>query len=512
MTFAVVKSASYILAHTPDMVIHNGSTQVQERHANPESEYLKKIPNHMRSFEEAVNYLPNQVYIGNRNYRELKDLDMPWCDKLVQGSAQSDRGEICSQREFYGMIALADVFDLVYFAEDYIDKVKDSLSQHDLFKDQVDSIKKVETREWIQKQIDENEAEGLYEAEELVGVVVRAHDSDENLSAHIMMENLTSKASAILAVKNLLKSKTISANDIDYVIECSEEAFGDVNQRGGGNIAKAIAESTGLSNASGSDLRAFCAAPTHALIAAASHIKAGTFKNVLVVAGGSTAKLGMNGKNHLAKDLPILEDSIAGVAYLVSENDGLSPVIRTDYIGRHTVSSGSNPQAVTKSLIGSSLDKAGLTVNDIDAYSVEMQNPDITKPAGAGDVPTANLKMIGAIGVLRKDIEKQDIKKFVEEKSIPGWAPTQGHIPSGVPYLGFAIDDLTSGDFNKVMIVGKGSLFLGRMTNQFDGISVILERNTGANLGDETSSDTKEMVKEEVANALKQLVQGLKVE
>ena len=62
------------------------------------------------------------------------------------------------------------------------------------------------------------------------------------------------------------------------------------------------------------------------------------------------------------------------------------------------------------------------------------------------------------------------------------------------------------------MIVGKGSLFLGRMTNQFDGISVILERNTGANLGDETSSDTKEMVKEEVANALKQLVQGLKVE
>ena len=28
----------------------------------------------------------------------------------------------------------------------------------------------------------------------------------------------------------------------------------------------------------------------------------------------------------------------------------------------------------------------------------------------------------------------------------------------------------------KVMIIGKGSLFLGRMTNQFDGISFIMEK------------------------------------
>lgn len=29
------------------------------------------------------------------------------------------------------------------------------------------------------------------------------------------------------------------------------------------------------------------------------------------------------------------------------------------------------------------------------------------------------------------------------------------------------------------MVVGKGSLFLGRMTSQFDGISVLVERNQG---------------------------------
>lgn len=29
------------------------------------------------------------------------------------------------------------------------------------------------------------------------------------------------------------------------------------------------------------------------------------------------------------------------------------------------------------------------------------------------------------------------------------------------------------------MIIGKGSLFLGRMTNLFDGVSIVLERNSG---------------------------------
>ena len=29
------------------------------------------------------------------------------------------------------------------------------------------------------------------------------------------------------------------------------------------------------------------------------------------------------------------------------------------------------------------------------------------------------------------------------------------------------------------MIVGKGSLFLGRMTNLFDGTSIVMEKNTG---------------------------------
>ena len=53
---SIIKGAGYILVHTPDMVIHNGTTQTTERVVNPESEYLKELPEHIRSFEDTLSY------------------------------------------------------------------------------------------------------------------------------------------------------------------------------------------------------------------------------------------------------------------------------------------------------------------------------------------------------------------------------------------------------------------------------------------------------------------------
>ena len=271
----------------------------------------------------------------------------------------------------------------------------------------------------------------------------------------------------------MLDKYNINKDDIDYVIDCCEEACGDMNQRGGGNFAKAAAEIAGLNNATGSDVRGFCAGPAHAIVHASALVKSGTFKNVIVCAGGSTAKLGMNGKDHVKKGMPILEDMVAGFAILISENDKVSPEIRNDMVGRHTVGTGSSPQAVITSLVSDPLEKAGLKITDIEKYSAEMQNPDITKPAGAGDVPMANYKMIGALAVKKGDLERKELMSFIENHGMVGWAPTQGHIPSGVPYLGFARQDIMNGKIKNAMIIGKGSLFLGRMTNLFDGISFV---------------------------------------
>ena len=509
MNYSVTKGSSYVLVHAPDMVIHNGTTQTTERTLHPDSDYLKDLPNHIRNFDEVVNYLPNQVYIGNHTPAELKTYEQPWFDKDIDDASKDGKfGEILPQQEFIGLIKLVDVFDLVKLEKDFTEMVREKLNAHPLITDDmVSRLKEGDDIAQIEMLISEQGAEAIYDNRKIVGCVKRAHDIDLNLTAHILFENLVSKASGVLSALNLIAKNDINPDDVDYVIECSEEACGDMNQRGGGNFAKAIAEFAGLTNATGSDTRGFCAAPTHALVLAASLVQAGTFKNVMVVAGGSTAKLGMNAKDHIKKGVPVLEDVVAGFATLISENDGVSPVFRTDIVGTHKVGTGSSPQAVITSLVTEPLDRNDLTITDIDEYSVEMQNPDITKPAGAGDVPTANYKMIAALGVKRGDLERGDMQNFIDEHGMEGWAPTQGHIPSGVPYLGFARDEIMSGDISKVMFVGKGSLFLGRMTNLFDGISIVLAKNEGIKKADEGVSEDK--IRGLVAEAMKDFASHL---
>ena len=503
MNYPVVKGTSYILVHAEDMVIHNGTTQSTERVINPNSEYLKKLPNHLRSFEEVVNYIPNQIYIGNMKPEDLRNYEQPWYNKPLKNASRNGKyGEIMPEDEFIGLIKIVDTFDLVKLTKEYTEEVKAKLEKHPLIND--DLIARLKTGDDladIEKLINEQGAEALYLDGKIVGCVKRAHDVDTNLAAHVLFENLASKASGVLAGLNLVAKNDIDPEEVEYVIECSEEACGDMNQRGGGNFAKSIAELVGFTNATGSDIRGFCAAPTHSLIVASSLVQAGTVKNVVVISGGSTAKLGMNGKSHVEKNMPVLEDVIGGFAVLIGENDGINPILRTDLVGRHTVGTGSSPQAVMTALVTEPLDKGNLKITDIDKYSVEMQNPDITKPAGAGDVPNANYKMIGALGVMRKDLERSQINDFIKKHGMEGWAPTQGHIPSGVPFLGFARENMLEGKMNNAMIIGKGSLFLGRMTNLFDGVSIVIEKNPGK--ADEEKGVSEEEVRKLVAEAMR---------
>ena len=266
----------------------------------------------------------------------------------------------------------------------------------------------------------------------------QAHEHDANLKAEIIFENLAAKASGALALKHLLWNNQLDPGIVDYIIETSEEACGDMNQRGGGNFAKAIGEVAGCINATGSDTRSFCAGPAHGIINASALVKSGIYKNVVVLGGGAVSKLGMNSRDHVKKEVPILEDLLGAFALLISADDGENPIIRTDAIGRHRIGTGSSPQAVTTALVTDPLAVAGLSITDVDKYSVEMQNPEITVPAGAGDVPLANYKMIAALGVKQGALERTELDGFVQKHGLKGWAPTQGHIPSGVPYVGFA--------------------------------------------------------------------------
>ncbi len=477
----VIRASAYVMAHVPEMVIYNGTTQTTERVVNPESEYLKEIKSHLRKYDDVLAYAPNQCYIGNICPEKLKNIEFPWYDKKIEQNERYGKfGEIMPEEEFLLLMQVVDEFDLVFLDKEFVAKVRPQFEKWELVSELMQKrIKEGHEASEIERLVNEEHAEGLYHEGELVGCVRRAHDIDQNLNAHVMHENMVSKASSVLALAHVIKNTDVPIEDIEYVIDCSEEACGDMNQRGGGNFAKAAAEIVNLSAASGSDTRSFCAAPSHALVEAAALVKSGVFKAVAVTAGGSTAKLGMNGKDHVKKGLPILEDCLGGFAVVIGQDDGKSPWIDLEHVGHHAVGTGSAPQAVISALVTDPLDKAGLSVLDVDKFSPEMQNPDITKPAGAGDVPLANFKMIAALAVKRGELERTELNNFTEKHGLQGFAPTQGHIPSGVPYIGHATIGLTEGDLKRVMIIGKGSLFLGRMTNLFDGVSFMLVRNDG---------------------------------
>jgi betaine reductase len=313
--------------------------------------------------------------------------------------------------------------------------------------------------------------------DELVGVVVPAHDADESLAAPVLLENLAAKVTGGLALRLLVEAFPADPEPVDYLIGCGEEAVGDRYQRGGGNLAKAMGELAGVRTAGASDVKSFCAGPLHALLMAGALIAAGVHRRVVVVAGGSLAKLGMKYRGHLAAAYPVLEDVIVGVAIDVIPDDGQSPRLRLDAAAVHRITDGDAPHQMGQVLSAGPLRAAGLRLSDVDRYAVELHNPDITEPAGSGDVPYRNYQMIAALAAQAGEIDRAGMERFIEAHGMPGFSPTQGHIASAIAYLPHAIAGLTDGPLRRVQFVAKGSLFLGRMTNMADGASILLERN-----------------------------------
>ena len=432
---AAVTHASFVLEHVPDLVRYG---------SKPSREPAKLDALHAasRTFEEAVGYAPNQVFIGNLPPEDLWDRPRNWWQHAVEdASPGGTTGDIMPQADFYELLAEVDRFDLVRATTQ---PTTDTLP--------------------------------LYDGDTVVGAFAGDHESDESLSPSILLENLAIKASGVHALRDLLTRSDIDPASITHAIGCGEEAVGDRYQRGGGNMAKAIAEECGLVRASAIDVKSFCAAPVHAMVIAAALIEAGIEQRVVVVAGGSLGKLGMKFEGALAKGFPILEDVLAGMAVVLERADGSNgPVLRTDAVGRMPIDAGETPQAQLGALVGEPLDALGIGIADVGTYATEIHNPEITEPQGGGDVADRNYKMLAGLGVLRDELTRADIPGFARAHGMPGFAPTQGHIASAVPWLPHALARMRAGELHRTMLMAKGSLFLGRLTRQWDGVSVTLE-------------------------------------
>ncbi len=474
----VASAATQVLAHAPGLARHGSKPR---RELAKSADVEKKFLASLRSFDDAVTYLPHQAFINAMHPRDLPE--RPWVGRHTEEGEPTSRfsasGELMPETELMGLLAAVDHFDLLTISPEIAEQAAAALADHPLGKRlDLDRLEKA-TGDFESVAAEEGSLPVHVDADTVAGGIRTAQDDDESLAAHVMLENLCGKATGSLALLHLLEKYEIDPDSIDYVLSCGEEAVGDRYQRGGGNMAKAIAQIGGLSRASGADVKNFCAAPIPALVVASSLVSSGVFERVLVVAGGSLAKLGMKFQGHLKKDVPVLEDVLGGAAALIQRDDGKSPQVRLDGVGRHPVAAGGSNPAIVDALALQPLRGMGLTTTDIDDYGTELHNPEITEPQGSGNVPERNYKTIAALAAKQGDIERDDIPQFMAERGMPGYAPTQGHIASALCYLPHALGRLTTGDANRVMLMAKGSLFLGRMCELSDGMSVVLERNQG---------------------------------
>ena len=475
MTFPAITAVANVLAHAPGLVRY-GSKPLRD--IAQDGAVLDAITPRLRSYADAVAYGPNQAFIGNIEPEALASLPRPWWQALdMTASSTGAFGDVIDETELLGLFKLCDRARLVHLDAATLSAAGAALARRGLVTaDEMAALAPAEAAA-IAALCRSGEALPLMLGGRVVGAVARGHEQDEALTANVLLENLAGKATGVLALRRLLRMTDgrVGPGDVDFVLAGSEEAVGDRYQRGGGNLAKAIAESAGVTTATGFDVKAFCASTLYAVFNAAALIQSGVFSRVVVVAGGSLAKLGMKYRAHVAKQMPVLEDVLAGIAILVERPGAGDPMIRLDTLGLHTIATGSAQQAVVEALVIKPLDKAGYRLRDVDRYATEMHTPEVTEPSGSGDVPKGNYRLIGALGALRGEIPRNGIDEFIAAHGMPGYAPTQGHIASAVCYLAHALRAMRAGKMRRVLFMAKGSLFLGRMTEASDGVSFILE-------------------------------------
>ncbi len=473
----VVKAVACVLVHAPSLVPH-GSKPAREL-AKEGVGLWQQLAASLRDERDALAYAPNQAFIGNLPPRALFDLPRPWWQHPLQDAPRSGPfGELLPEAEFWGLLKLADDFDLLHLEEQVAAEAAERLRRHPLFAElDLARLDAGEPAALIAARAAEPGNLALRDPQgRLLGYVVPGHPEDLSQTPAILLENLAAKASGALALRHLLRQARLPADRVDYLLGCGEEAVGDRYQRGGGNLAKAMAEMAGLPRADGADVKAFCCAPVHATVLGGALVAAGVQEHVVIVGGGSLAKLGMKFRGALEHGIPILEDCLAALAILLGPDDGDGdPRLRLDVVGKHEVAVGGAPRALYEALVQQPLARAGLALPDVDRYAVELHNTEIMEAGASGDVARTNYRMIASLAALAGQWPRDQLHLFERRFGMPGYVPTQGHIPAALPYLAHAREEMRAGAIQRALFVAKGSLFLGKMTNLADGMSLLVE-------------------------------------
>ena len=95
----VIRGVGYFLAHTPGLVRY-GSKPAREIAKEPG--LMATISAHLRPYEAAAAYPPNQAFLGSIFPDDLRDYGQPWF-KVTEGRAAGGHmARSCQRRNFMG--------------------------------------------------------------------------------------------------------------------------------------------------------------------------------------------------------------------------------------------------------------------------------------------------------------------------------------------------------------------------------------------------------------------------
>ena len=215
--FPVITGVSYFLSHVPSMVRY-GSKPYRELRDEPS--LLPPIIDHLRSFDQAVAYPPNQVFIGNLDPDELWTLPSPWHKNPTPNASRwGEFGEIMPEEEFYGVLKICDEFGLILIEKGFSREIASKLKTHPLFyPEDIQKLGNGPPLKTIEKNLKGQDVLPLFfEGKRLIGCVMRPKgegaEEDDNLVPGIMLENLSARASGVMALRNLIQRSGPCARD-----------------------------------------------------------------------------------------------------------------------------------------------------------------------------------------------------------------------------------------------------------------------------------------------------------
>src|SRR5215468_8939507 len=125
----VIRGVRFFLAHTPGLVRYGSKPS---RDIARDATVAATIGAHLRSYEAAVAYPPNRAFLGHIHPDTLSALPKPWFTSDGPGVRWAAHGELMPEEEFYGLLKVCDVFELLRLEAGFVEEVRTALAAHPL--------------------------------------------------------------------------------------------------------------------------------------------------------------------------------------------------------------------------------------------------------------------------------------------------------------------------------------------------------------------------------------------